>query len=179
MKIIKYLVIGVTGLIVVLCILGFIAPKDFSVERDVIINKPKDQVYAYLKQIKNQDNWSVWNKKDPNMKKSFRGSDGSIGFVSAWDSENKDVGAGEQEIKNLTEGSRIDVELRFIKPFESTSQAYLITEDAGEGQTKVKWGFSGKMPFPMNAMMLFMDMDEAIGKDLADGLSNLKTLQEQ
>lgn len=179
MKIIKYLVIAIIGLIAVVCILGLIAPKDFAIEREVTINKPKDQVFAYLKEVKNQDNYSIWNKRDPNMKKSFRGTDGTVGFVAVWDSQDKNVGAGEQEIKSITEGSRIDMELRFTRPFESTSQAYMSAESAGEGQTKVKWGFNGKMPYPMNAMMLFMNMDKEAGKDLGDGLANLKAVLEQ
>ena len=50
---------------------------------------------------------------DPDMKKTYRGTDGTVGFVSAWDSEKDDVGKGEQEIIKITDGERIDYELRF------------------------------------------------------------------
>ena len=113
------------------------------------------------------------------MKKEYRGTDGTVGFVSAWDSEKGDVGKGEQEIKKITDGERIDFELRFIKPFESTEPAYLITESTSDNQTKVKWGFSGKMKYPMNLMLLCMNMEEMIGKDLQTGLNNLKTTLEK
>lgn len=36
---------------------------------------------------------------------------------------------------------------------------HMVTEDAEGNQTKVKWGFNGKMPYPMNLMLLAMDMD--------------------
>ena len=36
---------------------------------------------------------------DRNVKKSFKGTDGTVGFVAAWDSDNKKVGKGEQEVK--------------------------------------------------------------------------------
>ena len=43
------------------------------------------------------------------------------GAIQRWDSKNdnigEDVGQGEQEIKNMTE-DRIDLELRFKRPFE-------------------------------------------------------------
>jgi len=116
---------------------------------------------------------------DPNMKKEYRGTDGIVGFVSAWDSEKPDVGKGEQEIKKITEGERIDFELRFIKPFEATYYAYMTTDSTGTGQTKVKWGFDGKMNYPMNLMLLFMNMDKMLGDDLETGLSNLKTVLEK
>jgi len=115
---------------------------------------------------------------DPDMKKTYRGTDGTVGFVSAWESDNKDVGKGEQEIMKITEGERMDLELRFFEPFESTEPAYMITESVSENQTKVKWGFNGHMDYPMNITMLFMDFEKMIGDDLETGLKNLKSVLE-
>lgn len=153
--------------------------KNYAVEEEIVINKPKSEVFEYIKHLKNQDNFSKWSSMDPNMKKSYTGTDGTVGFVSAWESNNENVGAGEQEILKITEGERIDFELRFIKPFESTQAAYMTTEAVSENQTKVKWGFSGKMSYPMNLMLLFMDFEEMIGKDFQEGLRNLKTIVEE
>ncbi|MCE3294880.1 MAG: hypothetical protein K0R65_594 [Crocinitomicaceae bacterium] len=174
MKILKR--IGITILVIILLFLVVAAfvKKDYAVEREIVINKPKQEVFDYIKMLKNQNNYSVWSKMDPNMKKSYRGTDGTVGFVSAWDSKKDDVGKGEQEIKKITEGKRVDFELRFIKPFEATEQAYMKTEAEGASSTKVKWGFDGHMPYPMNIMLLFMDMEAMIGKDLENGLKNLK-----
>ena len=83
-----------------------------------------------------------------------------------------------EEIKSIVEGSRLDTELRFIKPFASTSQAFLTTEATGDTSTRVRWGFTGSMPRPMNLMLLVMDMDKEIGKDFDEGLSNLKQILE-
>lgn len=168
----KFLII-VGVLIAIVCILGLVAPKDFLVEREITINKPNMVVFEYLKSLKNQNQWSVWAKMDPNMKSSYRGTDGTVGFVSAWEG-NSDVGKGEQEIKAITEGARIEMELRFMEPFEATNSAYMTTTATGENQTAVKWGLSGKSPFPMNIMFLFMNMDKSLGKDFEEGLANLK-----
>jgi hypothetical protein len=107
------------------------------------------------------------------MKKEYVGTDGTVGFISKW-SGNDEVGVGEQEIKGITDGEKIDMELRFKKPFESTSQAYLITESVDSSATKVRWGFTSTMPYPMNLMTLVMNMDKSVGKDFEEGLSNLK-----
>jgi hypothetical protein len=112
------------------------------------------------------------------MKTEFRGTDGTVGFVSAWDSAEKNVGKGEQEILKIVEGEKIDYELRFMKPFESTSYATFSTTSASDSQTKVAWSFNGKMKYPMNLMLLFMNMEKMIGKDLDKGLQNLKVLLE-
>ena len=53
------------------------------------------------------------------------------------------------------------------------------TQPPAENQTKVKWGFTGKMPYPMNLMCAFMDMDKMIGGDLQKGLDNLKVVLEK
>jgi hypothetical protein len=179
----KKILIGL-GLVIVLGI-GAIAavvlmtPTGFKVEREVTINKPKSEVFAYAKMLKNQNDWGPWFKKDPTMKQELVGTDGTVGFISKWDSSNPDVGTGEQEIKKIVEGERIDTELRFLKPFESKADAYLTTESVSDTQTKVKWGFTGEMPRPMNLLLVVMDMDAAVGKDFAEGLNTLKTILEK
>jgi hypothetical protein len=35
------------------------------------------------------------------------------------------------------------------------------------------------MPYPMNIMLVFMNMDEILGKDLETGLNNLKGVLEK
>ncbi len=178
MKILKTILIAVGILIAVPLIVSLFVKKDYEVEREITIDKPKEDVFDYVKFLKNQDNYSKWATMDPDMKKTYRGTDGTVGFISAWESNNKDVGKGEQEIKKITEGERIDFELRFFEPFESTEPAYMTTESVSENQTKVKWGFSGHMDYPMNIMMLFMDFEKMIGDDLDTGLKNLKSVLE-
>ncbi|TGD58830.1 SRPBCC family protein [Flavobacterium humi] len=179
MKIVKKIVLALVVLIVLAAIAGLFMKKDFAIEREIVINQPKDSVFKFLKFVKNQDQFSVWNKLDPNMKKTYTGTDGTVGFIYAWESQNKNVGSGEQEIKKITEGEKIDLELRFKVPMESKNNAYLVTEAVSPTQTKVKWGFAGEMPYPWNVMAPFMGMDEMIGKDLQGGLDNLKVILEK
>ncbi len=179
MKWLKRVLIIIAALIAIILIVAAIAPKEYAVQREVTINKPSTEVFTYVKYLKNQDNFSVWATIDPGMKKAFKGEDGTVGFISSWESTNQDVGRGEQEIKKIVEGKRIDFELRFHEPFESTDQAYMSTESTGAGSTKVTWGFNGAMPYPMNLMLLAMDMDGMLGDQLAQGLTNLKTILEK
>lgn len=175
-----YIAIYIIAAIVVLIILlAAIAPKKYDVNRSIVINRPVNEVFSYLKFVKNQDYWSPWKERDPGMKQTFTGQDGTIGFISAWESDHKQVGSGEQEIKNITENEKIETELRFLKPWKSVSQAYIKTEDQGNNSTKVVWGFHGVSKPPMNIMMLFMNMDKAVGKDFEEGLAKLKTILEK
>lgn len=179
MKIIKKILIVIVVIIGVALIAALFVKKEYAVEREIIINKPKAEVFAYVKLIKNQDYYSVWNMKDPASIRGSKGTDGTVGYVYSWDSKMDDVGKGEQELIKIVEGERLDMELRFKKPFEATDYAYMTTESVGDNQTKVKWGFNGAMPYPMNLMLVVMNMDEMLGKDLADGLQNLKGVLEK
>ena len=179
MKILKTIGISLLAIVALLLIIALFVRKEYAVEKTITINKPHTAVYDFVKLLKNQNQFSKWAKLDPVMRTSFKGTDGTVGFVSAWDSDSSNVGKGEQEIKSIQEGKRIDYEIRFIKPFESTSSAYLTIVPDGENQTKVSWGFNGKMPYPMNLMIVFMDLEKMVGADLDEGLHNLKTLLEQ
>ncbi|WP_111709311.1 SRPBCC family protein [Lutibacter citreus] len=174
MSILLYIFLAIIFLVIVL---GLIAPKSYNVNRSITISKPLPEVFQYLKLLKNQDNWSPWAEKDPNMKKTFKGTDGEIGFLSAWVG-NKDVGEGEQEITGIVENEVVNSQLRFLKPFKSTSNAYLKVKKEGNG-TKVIWGFSGNNKFPVSIMMLFMNMDKSIGKEFEYGLNKLKIILER
>jgi uncharacterized protein YndB with AHSA1/START domain len=178
MKILKRILIAIVLLIVVALIVALFVKKEYTIEREVTINKPKQEVFDYVKLLKNQANYSVWVKKDPNAKMEYKGTDGTVGFVSSWDG-NSDVGKGEQEIKKITEGERIDLGLHFIKPMEGVADAYIATTAVDSNQTKVKWSFHNKAKYPFNLICLFMDMDKMIGNDLAGGLTNLKTVLEK
>lgn len=171
MYIALYILVGIVALVV---LLALIAPKTYHVSRSVIIEKPRSEVFTYLRSLKNMDDWSPWAKKDPNMEKKITGTDGEVGAVSYWNG-NKEVGEGEQEITKIIPEERIESELRFLKPFASTSDAYLQIDEVDATNSKVTWGFSGKNKFPMSIMMLFMSMDKMVGKDFESGLSDLKS----
>ncbi|WP_431136714.1 SRPBCC family protein [Psychroserpens mesophilus] len=168
----------VLGILVLLFILlALFAPKSYKVERSIVINKPLPEVFIYLKHIKNQDFWSPWKKRDPQMKQEFIGTDGEIGFIAKWEG-NKAVGVGEQEITSIVDNERVEARLRFFKPWKSESDAITKVEVAEEGKTKVTWGFSGQNKVPANIFMLLYNVDKHVGKDFEEGLGSLKEILE-
>ena len=178
MKILKNMAIIVAVIIAIPLVIALFTAKDVTVVREITINKPHQEVYDYTKYLKNQDNFSKWALMDPDMKKDYLGTDGEVGFVSSWKSENPDVGSGEQEILAIQEGKRIDYALRFLEPFESNDKSFFEFESLGENKTLVRWGYDGHMAYPMNAMLLVMDMEKMIGDDFQTGLENLKNILE-
>lgn len=174
----KKVLVVLAALLAIPLLAALFMKQDYQVEARVQINQPVLLVFDYVRFVSNQQNFSVWAALDPNMQTASRGVDGTPGFVASWHSENPDVGTGEQEIITITEGQRIELELRFYEPFTAVSPAYLQTEAINDNQTLVSWGFAGHMPYPMNLMLLFIDVESMIAADLQQGLDNLKLILE-
>ncbi|MES2488014.1 MAG: SRPBCC family protein [Bacteroidota bacterium] len=168
-------IIIVVAIIALPFIIALFIPKEYGVERNIVINAPKHEVFDYIKYIKNQDYYSKWVMTDPDMKKTFTGTDGAVGFIYAWNGNSK-AGEGEHEITGIADGERLTSEVRFIRPFKSVGHLYMITETLTEHSTKVTWGMTGKSSYPLNLMTNLMK--GALGKDLDVSLNNLKTLLE-
>ena len=147
-----------------------------KIEKSITINKSSGLVFDYLKITRNQDNFSVWNMADPNMKKTHKGTDGTVGFKYSWDSTVKNVGAGEQEITAIEDGKSIDYAIRFFRPMQNSGKTKFHITSLGDESTSVVWLFDSPSKFPMSLLSpIFKRM---LGKDLEKGLINLKGILE-
>ena len=177
MTIVITILLVLAGIVALFLMLGLFIKKEYTIRREIIINKPKNEVFGYIRFLKNQEHFSKWVMTDPNMKKDMKGTDGTVGFTYAWDSENKQAGKGEQEIVKIVDGELLDVEVRFERPFKSTAKTPIKTIAVSENQTKVIWGMEGNSKYPMNVMNPFMD--GLLGKDLEISLNTLKSILEK
>lgn len=169
MEILKYILFGILGLVILIVIVGLLAPNDFKVEKSITINAPASDIHPYLANLRLQSEWSVWAAMDPDQKETFEGVDGAPGSKHSWEGEI--TGKGYQEIVSLTP-TRIETNLVFTDPYESQADVYFSLQEKGS-ETEVTWGFDSEMPFPMNIFTLFGDM--GVGDDFQKGLENLKT----
>ncbi len=172
MKFLKYLLFIVLGLVVIVLIVAAILPKDFHAGSEIVIKKPNQEVYDYVKLIRNQGNYDNWSRQDPNIERHYEGEDGTEGFTYTWKS--KKVGDGKQVLTKLDEGKRVDMDL-FFNGTGDANKSFMSTTPIDSTSTKVIWEIDGKMPYPFNIMSLFFDMN----KDFDAGLSNLKEILEK
>ena len=179
MKLLKKIIFTLIAIVALCLIAALFVDNKYAVTKTVIIERSSDDVFEYIRLLENQNDYSEWMLKDPNTKKTYIGTDGQVGFISKWSSKKENVGVGEQEIIKIEEGKRIDFKLRFKKPFEAEDDAFMTTEALSDNKTKISWGFKGEMDYPMNLMLLFMDMEEKIGPDLQKGLQTLKVILEK
>ncbi len=172
MQILLNIIWIIVGIVIFVLLVAAFVKKDFLLEKRVTINQPASVVFNYVKLIRNQEKYSVWVMKDPNIKIVYTGTDGSVGFTSSWLSDDKNVGIGEQEIKKIIEGESIEVEIRFKKPFEATNRALTIVKSLDANQCTISNVFTGSSKYPMNLMNLIMD--RLVGKDMQQNLENIK-----
>src|SRR4030095_2872846 len=144
MTIIVTILLAVAGIIALLLLLALFMKKEHYVKREIIINAPRQKVFDYIKLLKNQDEFNTGAMEDPNRKREFKGTDGTVGFIYSW-SGNKDAGVGEKEIKNIIEGKRIETEIRFVKPMAATASIIMETESLSDDQTKLSWSNAGTL----------------------------------
>ncbi len=172
MKFLKGLLIAVIILIAIVSILGLVMPKEYSVERSMVIDACPGVVYKEFANFKNWEDWSPWAEKDQTIQSTYEGEDGQVGSIHRWTGNPDISGQGSMTMTEMTE-NEIKYDLQFIVPFESESKGYFKMEEV-EGGVKVSWGDGGKIPFPMNVIAgLFMDFDKMIGADFEKGLQNM------
>ena len=171
--------IAITILIILtIPIIALFGNTEFSIIRTIVINRAPKDVFDYVRFLKNGDYYNKWVMTDPAMRKNFRGTDGAVGFVYAWDSDNSQVGKGEQEIIQLTTDERVAHEVRFEKPFVSTSQMFMTTKPIAGGQTEFTWGFVGQLNYMMRVLHLVLNLKKALTKDIDTSLGQLKNILE-
>jgi hypothetical protein len=147
-------------------------PDSYAVERSAVIPAPPATVFAMVNDFHRWSEWSPWENKDPQIKRTFSEPAAGKGAKYAWVGNDK-VGEGDMTITESKPGELIDVDLHFIKPFEgrALTEFRFVPEGAA---TKVTWKMSGKNNFLGKAMCLVMNMDKTVGGDFETGLANMK-----
>ena len=164
------------GIIALLLLVALFMKKEHYVNREIIINAPRQKVFDYVKLLKNQDEFNKHAMAGPDRKREFKGTDGTIGYIYAW-SGDKNAGVGEKEIKNIIEGKRVEMEIRFVKPMAATASIIMDTESLSNDQTKVSWSNAGVLKYPFNIMIPMME--KHVAKDMDSSLATLKNILEK
>lgn len=152
-------------------------PDSFSVQRSANIKAPPDKIFALIADLRGWSAWSPYEKKDPDMKRTFSGTASGKGAVYEW-TGNKDVGQGRMEIIDVTTPSKVTIKLDFLKPFEAHNTAEFTMVPAGDNTT-VTWAMYGPSPYVAKIMGTLFDLDKMIGNDFEAGLAALKTVAEK
>lgn len=141
------------------------------IERAVTVAAPAEVIASYVVDFRRWVDWSPWEGLDPDLQRTYSGPAQGLGATYAW-SGNRKAGAGRMEITGVAP-DRIDVDLRFLKPFRSSSTVRFALTGAGD-QTRVQWQLRSPRTVVSRVMGVVWNMDRAIGADLEKGLAQLK-----
>ena len=170
--------VSVAVLLLVGAVLVFAAtrPDTFRVKRATSIEAPPEKIFPLINDFKRWGAWSPYEKKDPDMKRSYDGPPAGQGAVYAWEGDGN-VGQGRMEIVEASPSSKVAIKLDFTRPFEAHNRVVFTMTPAG-GATEVTWDMQGPANYLAKLMGIFIDMDRMVGKDFEAGLANLKTAVE-
>ncbi len=166
--------IGIVALAVIAAAVLYIAtrPDHFHVERSGQVNAPPAVAFALINDFHQWEQWSPYEKLDPELARSFEGPPSGPGAVYAYKG-NSNVGEGRMTILESMPGELVTIRLEFIKPFPANNQARFKLEPSGTG-TRVTWSMSGPNTLMGKVMSPFMD--GFIGKSMEQGLAALDTV---
>jgi hypothetical protein len=169
-------IVVILALFAALLIYAVSRPNNFRIHRTASIAAPAGKIYLLIVDFHAWSAWSPYERLDPNMRKTYEGPTSGKGAIYKWDGDSK-AGAGRMEITEASEPRQVTIRLDFSKPFVAHNIAEFTLEPAGAATT-VTWAMSGRNPFMMKLMGVFISMDKMIGKDFEAGLANLKAATE-
>ena len=176
MNILIIILLSLAGIIALLLIIALFMKKNHYVKREIIINAPRQKIFDFLRFLENQEKFNKHAMAGPDRKKEFKGTDGTVGYIYSW-SGNKDAGEGEKEIKNIVDGKKIEMEIRFVKPMVTSATIIFEFESLSDNQTKVYWSNAGILKYPVNFMIPMME--KMVAKDMDSSLGSLKNIMEK
>lgn len=175
MKVLVKILLGLVIVVVLLAVVGFLLPREVHMERSIAVDATPNEVYQEINNFQNFNKWSPWAQIDPNTKYDYSGPASGVGAKMSWTSDHPDVGSGSQEIVESIPNQKVTNVLLF-DGFEP-SYASLIIEDAGNGST-VTWTFDGDMGNNPIGRYFGLFMEDMLGPQYEEGLSNLKMVVE-
>jgi uncharacterized protein YndB with AHSA1/START domain len=175
MKIVKALLAFVFVLAAALVLGGYLLSPKFSVARSASIAAAPEKVFAIVADARRWKEWTVWNRRDPQMAMEYSGPSSGNGAVWSWKS--KSEGDGRMTFTAAEAPNRLAYELYF-PDFGTTSTGDLTLVPEGGG-TRITWRINGDMGGNPLMRWFALGADAMVGKDFAEGLAGLKALAER
>ncbi len=162
-------------LIAAFFVIGLVLPDRVFVSRAVNVTAPAERIFPLVNNFREFNRWSPWAAKDPNTQYTFEGPQSGVGAKVYWYSENKQVGAGSQEIVESRPNEFVRTKLDFGT--QGTASASFLIEETSEG-SRVTWGLNTDAQGSVVERYFGLLMDRMVGPEYEKGLDNLRKLAE-
>ncbi|CAN5305303.1 SRPBCC family protein [soil metagenome] len=171
-----FLAIGLSLALVLVTVVGFLLPSNYTVERAISIDAPTEQVFSTIANLNTWPTWSPWQKgADASLIYTFTGEAGEAGSTLLWDGEQ--VGGGQIILTQTNPADGVFYEL--LAGGQIVAKGRIKFLDKGGSRTRV--GFEYTAALGMNPMERFAGLfaDGQVGPQFEAALTRLKTQLEQ
>lgn len=168
-----------TGIAVIISVfLLYVSTRngEFRYERSGVIKAPPEKIFSYISQFRLGGLWSPYEKKDPNMKKTYVGQEGEVGSEMIFDG-NSEAGSGKLTITNIVPNEKVEILLTMTKPLPAENKIEYTLTPESDG-TRFTWTMSGDGGFLGKLVTLFIDCEKMVADDFLTGIENLRNLVE-
>lgn len=170
----KKILIGIVGVVVVLLIIGFVLPGKMEISKSISVNAPAGYAFEEVNNLKSNENWSYWiNLYKNNMTIAYGDIKSGVGAVSEWDGS--ESGKGKMTITESIPDKSIKMDLDFME--DGTAKSWYTFEPDGEG-TKITTGFTTDMGMNPIGRWMGILMKPEMEKAFDYNLSKLKEIAE-
>lgn len=154
MKILKIIILFLlvtTGLYLGAC---FFLPKNYTIEKTLLINSPADLVFEQVQYMENWKNWNPFLKENSEMSSLISADDGKENSYMRW--KNKNGQEGKVTVLKIENLKKINYELTVEKPKPVTIVGYITFEPQGNN-TSVTFHFEGSNHYYLRILNIFIE----------------------
>jgi hypothetical protein len=84
MKVLKRVGIGIVAILALALIASFLMPKNYHLERSIVIAAEPEQLFPYVNSLPNWERWSYWHRLDPGQKLAYSQNPTGINAWYTW-----------------------------------------------------------------------------------------------
>ncbi len=166
----KRLLSVLLAIVVALVVIGFLLPREVTVERSRLIDQPAERIYEVLADFRHFEHWSPWLRDGDEAGYRVEGRPGTVGSALVWADE-QGSGAGRMWIVAMDPPRRIDLQMELG---DNLADSYFLLESEGLAQ-RVSWGMQTRFgPFDLTGRYVGLMLPGLIGRSYSDGLERLE-----
>jgi Polyketide cyclase / dehydrase and lipid transport len=174
-KALKLAALGLLGVVVLLVLVGLFLPRQWRVERAIVIQAQPARIHPLLANLRRWQDWAAWNKEmDPEVKYEFAGPEEGAG--ASWSWQGPKMGRGRMVVTRAEADKGLWVD-EAIESDEINAQGALTYAPEGTG-TRVTWTDTGTLP-PVIGGYFVGQINDMLGGHFQVGLERLKALAEK
>lgn len=158
-------------LVAVLVVGGFFLPRETVIERERVIDQPRELIFEVLADLRHFQQWSPWFDHMPDGDIRTEGVPGSVSSALVW-SDDRSGTSGRMWIVSLSPLERIDLDLELG---DNEAEVYFsLAESAGPGY-RVGWGMRIEVGvLDLVGRYAGLLLPRLVGRDYDQGLERLE-----